>query len=60
MKTFETTAASCAYAGPLTLLIYLRIAKLTHDQKEARRASTRQTFLSSDLDMQELCLLDLN
>ena len=41
----------CADNGPLTLLLFLRIAKLTHDQKEARRNSTRATFASSDLDM---------
>jgi hypothetical protein len=41
LRNFENSVYSCAENGPLNLLIMLRLAKLTHDHKSARKESTR-------------------
>ena len=51
---FENSVHSCIQAGPLTLLIYLRMAKLTLDQKSQKREKNLEYF-----DMQELYLHDI-
>ena len=60
LRAFERSVASSLCAGPLTLLLYLRIAKLTHEQKEQRKAASSKSELTQSqyIDMQELCFTD--
>jgi hypothetical protein len=58
LRAFERSVASSLCAGPLTLLLFLRIAKLTHEQKEERKAAKTDHAQSGYLDMQDLCFTD--
>jgi len=46
LRAFERSVASSLCAGPLTLLLYLRIAMLTHQQKEERKAVASKSELA--------------
>lgn len=58
LRALERSVASSLCAGPLTLLLFLRIAKLTHEQKEERKAAKTDLAQSGYLDMQDLCFTD--
>ena len=63
LRNFETSVTSCLNAGPLTLLLFLRIAKMAHDQKEERKGACSNAELihtKGYVDMHDLCFLDLN
>jgi len=52
---FENSVHACIQAGPVTLLIYLRLAKLTLDQKCIKREKNLEYFEMQELYLHDIC-----
>jgi hypothetical protein len=52
---FENSVHACIQAGPVTLLLYLRLAKLTLDQKCIKREKNLEYFEMQELYLHDIC-----
>ena len=60
-KNHEQTLANCLTAGPLTVFLYLRLAKLAVDSKQIRQNWNPEFHNGNQYvnELAELCMLDI-